>query len=101
MFLQFALPGSPVIYYGDEAGLQGGRDPMNRLPYPWGREDRELLGLYRELAAVKKSHPALRTGDIRFLEAENGTLRFRRTGGGETVECAVSAADGSFRVTVL
>ena len=101
VFLQFALPGSPVIYYGDEAGLQGGRDPMNRLPYPWGREDRELLGLYRELAAVKKSHPALRTGDIRFLEAENGTLRFRRTGGGETVECAVSAADGSFRVTVL
>ena len=100
-FLQFALPGSPVIYYGDEAGLQGGRDPMNRLPFPWGREDREIQTLYRELAAMKKAHPALRTGDIRFLEAGNGMIRFRRSCPQETVECTVSASDGQYRVIAL
>ena len=100
-FLQFALPGAPTIYYGDEAGLCGGRDPMNRLPFPWGREDAELLALYRELAAMKREHPALRTGDIRFLEAENGVVRFTRTGGGETVECVADRTDGSFRVRTL
>ena len=97
-FLQFTLPGSPVIYYGDEAGLCGGRDPMNRLPFPWGREDRELQDLYRELARLKNGNPALRVGDIRFLEAGDGVVRFTRTGGGQTVECGVTLAEGRFWV---
>ena len=101
VFLQFALPGSPVIYYGDEAGLNGGRDPMNRLPFPWGREDEELQALYRELAAMKNAHPALRTGDIRFLEAAGGVVRFVRGCGEETVECSVDRETGQYRVRVL
>ena len=32
MALQFFLPGVPSIYYGDEAGLQGYKDPFNRPP---------------------------------------------------------------------
>ena len=97
-FLQFTLPGSPTVYYGDEAGLCGGKDPWNRLPFPWGREDAALQALYRELAALRRDHPALRTGDIRFLPSEEGVLRFVRAGGGETVECRVDRADGSFSV---
>ena len=38
-FLQFTLPGAPSIYYGDEAGMEGYRDPFNRRTFPWGRED--------------------------------------------------------------
>lgn len=101
VFLQFTLPGSPVVYYGDEAGLTGGRDPMNRLPFPWGREDRALQELYREAAALKNTMPALRCGSIRFLEAGGGVLRFVREGGGQRVECFVSASDGAFRATVV
>lgn len=97
-FLQFALPGSPVIYYGDEAGLTGGRDPMNRLPFPWGREDRELQALYRELAELKNTVPALRTGDIRFLEAGGGAVRFVRRTGDQAVECGVDRATGRYWV---
>lgn len=100
-FLQFALPGAPTVYYGDEAGLCGGRDPMNRLPFPWGHEDAELQALYRELAAMKRANPALRTGDIRFLEAADGVVRFTRSGGGQTVECSVDRADGRFRRRAL
>ena len=96
--LQFALPGSPVIYYGDEAGLTGGRDPMNRLPFPWGREDRELQDLYRRLAALKNGHPALRTGDIRFERAEGGVLRFVRRCPEETVVCELVRESGAFSV---
>ncbi len=100
-FLQFALPGSPVIYYGDEAGLTGGKDPMNRLPYPWGREDRELLALYKDLAGLKNAHPALRTGDIRFEQAGNGTVQFTRRCGAETVRCRVDRANGSYSVETI
>ena len=40
----FAFPGSPMVYYGDEAGMEGFEDPFNRRTYPRGREDGELLG---------------------------------------------------------
>ena len=31
----YTFPGSPMLYYGDEAGMQGFEDPFNRGPYPW------------------------------------------------------------------
>ena len=99
-FLQFTLPGSPVIYYGDEAGLTGGRDPMNRLPFPWGREDKELQALYRQLARLKRDHPALRTGDIRFEWAAGGILRFTRRCRSESVFCELVRDAGQFSVEV-
>ncbi len=52
-FLQFMLPGAPSIYYGDEAGMEGYNDPFCRRPYPWGREDRELLAHYRLLGKLR------------------------------------------------
>lgn len=51
--LQYFLPGVPCVYYGDEAGLQGFKDPLNRRPYPWGREDAELLAHYRLLGKIR------------------------------------------------
>ncbi len=100
-FLQFALPGSPVIYYGDEAGLTGGRDPMNRLPYPWGKEDQDLIALYRELAELKNAYPALRTGDIRFEAAGHGVISFTRRCEQEAVRCRVDRTTGSYSVEII
>lgn len=61
--LQMTFPGVPCIYYGDEAGLEGYRDPLNRCTYPWGREDAELLEWYRLLAQIRNSHACLRSGE--------------------------------------
>jgi 4-alpha-glucanotransferase len=60
--LQFTMPGVPCIYYGDEAGAQGFRDPFNRGTYPWGREDQELLFHYRAITTLRQQHPVLATG---------------------------------------
>lgn len=100
-FLQFALPGAPVIYYGDEAGLAGGRDPMCRLPFPWGREDAGLQTLYRTLGRMKNTLESLRRGDIRVLEAAEGRLRFTRACGETGVECFADRNTGECRVTAL
>jgi glycosidase len=43
--IQYTLPGVPSLYYGDEAGMEGYKDPFNRFCYPWGRENEELLAL--------------------------------------------------------
>lgn len=52
---QMALPGVPTIYYGDEAGLEGGPDPDNRRPFPWGREDQEILSWYGRITGLRQS----------------------------------------------
>lgn len=61
--LQMTFPGVPCVYYGDEAGLEGYRDPLNRCTYPWGREDLELVEWYRLLARIRNNHACLRTGE--------------------------------------
>lgn len=88
-FLQFTLPGCPSIYYGDEAGLTGGRDPMNRRPYPWGKEDPALLSFYRELGRLRR-YPALRSGRVAFFASEAGRLGYLR---GENMEIYVNLGD--------
>ncbi len=77
-FLQFMLPGMPSIYYGDEAGMEGYKDPFNRRPYPWGQEDPELLAHFRQLGCLRKENPALRLGDIQFTIACDQRLAFER-----------------------
>lgn len=64
--LQMAMPGVPCIYYGDEAGCTGMKDPFNRGTYPWGQEDMELLAAYRALANARAQNGALRAGFCRM-----------------------------------
>ena len=89
-FLQFTLPGAPSIYYGDEAGMEGHKDPFNRRTYPWGKEDPILLGLYRTLGQLKKANPALQQGDIQFFQAEEGKIGFSRNYDGQSAKIYVN-----------
>ena len=49
----YAFPGSPTVYYGDEAGMDGFEDPFNRRTYPWGHEDTALLDWFRTLGRLR------------------------------------------------
>lgn len=79
--IQFTLPGSPTIYYGDEAGMQGFEDPLNRCPYPWGKEDRELLAFYRHLGGIRATNALLIHGSLRFLDTAGALLQYERADG--------------------
>ncbi len=70
--LQFAIPGVPSVYYGDEQGMCGTNDPFNRLPFQMG--DGELEAYYRSLAARRNASSALRTGEVRFAAAHRDLL---------------------------
>lgn len=60
--LQYTLPGFPSVYYGDEAGVQGGADPFNRSFFPWGREDTELIEWYKKLGRIRQELDCLKEG---------------------------------------
>ena len=89
-FLQYTLPGSPSLYYGDEAGMEGCKDPFNRRPYPWGRENRMLLEFFRQLGQLRKDCEVLRMGDIEFTYATDHRLAFCRRYNGKTVRIYVN-----------
>lgn len=98
-FLQYTLPGCPCIYYGDEAGMEGCKDPFNRGCYPWGREDRRFVELFRTLGELKNNTPALRRGDVRVTVAGGGKIAFTRTLGDETLLCCVNRTGEALTVT--
>jgi len=83
-FLQYTLPGSPSLYYGDEACMEGYRDPFNRRTYPWGREDPEFMAHFLRLGQLRKEFEALRLGDIQFFAAGDKHIGFTRTYKGRT-----------------
>lgn len=88
--VQFSFPGSPVIYYGDEAGVEGYEDPFNRRTYPWGREDSALIEWFARLGDLRRRTVPLRRGDMVWLRAEGPLVAFTRTWAGETVLCAAN-----------
>jgi len=61
--IQYILPGIPCVFYGDEVGMQGFEDPLNRGTYPWGREDSNLLNHYRKLGELRLNNKELLTGE--------------------------------------
>ena len=97
-FLQFMLPGMPSIYYADETGMEGGKDPFNRRTYPWGKEDRELLAHHRSLGCLRKAFAALRLGNIRFFQAGESRIGFRRSLEGSTLRIYVNLNDEPWEI---
>ncbi len=75
--LQYTLPGVPCLYYGDEAGVQGFEDPLNRGTYPWGREDRELIEHYKSLGRMRERYSEYFTGQTYFIN-DGEILIYRR-----------------------
>ena len=76
--LYAALPGMPSVYYGDEAGMEGAADPFCRFPYPWGREDAQVMTITREALALRASRPILRRGALQLHPIDRDTVRIRR-----------------------
>lgn len=78
MVLQFFLPGIPSVYYGDEAGMEGYRDPFNRRCYPWGEENLDLIEFTKQLSAVRHGTRAFEQGEMKFIECDDNVCVFAR-----------------------
>ena len=89
----YTLPGVPCLYYGDEIGMQGYRDPFNRAFFCWDSHEERLRPVLAQLAQLRHSCEAFRTGELRVLRAEDGILHYQRIGKTETAEIIVNRSE--------
>ncbi len=75
--LMLAYPGMPSIYYGDEYGMEGYRDPFNRRPIERNRKT-PLTAAIKRLGRLRQAHTVLETGHYRLLHAEGSVFAFER-----------------------
>jgi len=97
--LQYTLPGVPCLYYGDEAGMEGGADPFNRICYPWEHEDKELISWYIWLAKLRAQNKCFKDGEYKLIEAREGLFAFTRGKGKKRILIAVNVSDTDRTVT--
>ncbi|MEV1131936.1 glycoside hydrolase family 13 protein [Agromyces sp. NPDC049794] len=87
--LAVTLPGIPVVWAGDEFGLTGVDGEASRTPIPWGSETdaavAPVLDTYASLIALRRAHPVLATGGIRWLAVGEAAVAFVRESASESV----------------
>ncbi|MBR2337635.1 MAG: hypothetical protein IKA61_06800, partial [Clostridia bacterium] len=98
--LQYTLYGVPCIYYGDEIGMEGNKDPFNRRCYDWLGGDGELLDWYKFLGKLRSSVPALKEGKITSLSMQDGVIAFTREDEVSAVTVAINCGDRVFDIKV-
>lgn len=78
LVLLYFLPGNPCVYYGDEVGLFGYKDPWNRGTYPWGHRDKKLLKFYRKIGNTHNQFPLLAKAGYKFISDSNDVVVYER-----------------------
>ena len=101
MVLQFFLPGVPSIYYGDEAGAEGYKDPFNRRCFPWGKEDSDLIAFVRELAKIRRRCDLFIDANIKFLFSDGDLVAFSRFNLGQSRAIVIILNKGSTSRSIL
>ena len=97
--LQFTVMGIPTVFYGDEAGIEGKKDPFCRSPYPWENEDSELLEWYERLGQLR-SNKVLEDGDLNIKYAADSVIIYERTKGDDKIIVASNASNEPFEFIV-
>ena len=98
--IQFAIPGVPCIYYGDELAMTGTNDPFNRRPMRTGALSREAESLkdeVRRLVHQRAASPALNSGEAFFLASDADVLLILRHCPEETFLTVVNRSEEEHR----
>ena len=99
--IQYTVYGVPSLYYGDEAGLEGYRDPFCRFPYPWGRENKRLLAFYRRLGQLRNDYSELFSeGKFRIKSVADRLIAYERYTDSDSIIVVANASKDKTKYTL-
>ncbi|MCS7060922.1 MAG: glycoside hydrolase family 13 protein [Anaerolineae bacterium] len=78
---QMTYVGAPCVYYGDEIGMVGGKDPDCRRAFPWhapSQWDHDLLHFFKSCIRLRRRWTTLRTGKFQFIHAVGHAVAYLR-----------------------
>ena len=90
--IQYTIYGFPSVFYGDEAGIEGYRDPFCRMPFPWGKECIELTEHYKALGKIRQENSVYAGGDFKVTAHDGGLFAFVRENEKEKIETIANRA---------
>ncbi|MBR6391725.1 MAG: glycoside hydrolase family 13 protein [Eubacterium sp.] len=96
--LQFTLPGVPSVYYGDEIGMQGMKDPFNRECMAWDEPNEELHRWYKRLGEIRRGCRAFEKGEFVPVYFQRSTAMFKRVDENSEVLVAVNLDDETVNI---
>jgi alpha-glucosidase len=94
--LQMTLPGVPMVFAGDEVGLEGAWGEDARRTIPWDRPetwDADLYASYARLIRLRRSSGALARGALRYAFVGEDAIAYLREHGDERLLCLAARAD--------
>ena len=94
--IQYTVYGVPSVFYGDEVGLEGYHDPFCRRPFPWGKENTELLEHYKTLGKIRTEHPVFIDGEFEIELADKEILVYSRKGRDEHIKVLVNLGNTDY-----
>jgi neopullulanase len=99
---QMTYPGAPCVYYGNEIGMEGKKDPDCRRTFNWNEStwDHELRAYFQKCIRLRMEHPALRDGEWKLLHAAGGIVVYLRSLGDDTVVVVLNNSNETYHLDV-
>jgi len=98
LVMQFTMPGAPAVYYGEELGMQGNRDPANRASMKWDifndllhhKTEYEIFEFYKKLIDLREKYSCFVSAPLLTLITDDSNKIYAYTRYKETGNCAIT-----------